>query len=114
MTNPALVLDQTFGDAKDWDLSPSPKMKFNPSKKTLAERVVGLKFTSGVGRSSPLIRTETNAKVSEDVNEIIHEATAVYEQIRLPTIADYEDFEELNDIEATENALYYASRKLSW
>lgn len=48
------------------------------------------------------------------VNKISYDAKAIYRWVRLPTIADYEDIEELNDIENTETILYQASRKISW
>lgn len=116
MTNSALLLDQTVGDASEWTLSPSPKMKFNPGNKTLVGRIVDLKFTTGIGRLGVPLQIGTSIKAGEGalIDKILYDATATYERIKLPTMADYEDFEEINDIESTENILYHASRKISW
>lgn len=97
----------------------APKMKFNPANKTLLDRVCGLNFSVGAAAILPSFETPyfgTGTKDEENSlveNELWH-STGFYQWIKLPSMGDYEDLEELNDVEAIDNVLYRESKKFSW
>jgi len=99
------------------NLIPQPKMKFNPTKKTLNNRISELKLRKGAGDSSPpktALRAGTDIAIPAKPLTVINEATAMNRELNLPTIADYENIEELNDFENIEAAFYEASKKFCW
>jgi hypothetical protein len=120
MTNHTLTLDQTYSDLVKSDAVLSPKLKFNPTQKTLVGRLVGLIFTPGeLGQTGSLydfLHTGTNIKDNEHsfVEKINYDATSMCYRMKLPTLADYEDLENLNDADDIENILYQASKKFRW
>lgn len=48
------------------------------------------------------------------MSECGSETTIINQWPKFPTISDYENIEELNDLENTEKALYEASKKFNW
>jgi len=112
-----LVADQTYADAFASDARLTPKIKFNPTTNTLNDRITGLTFSNGSGVIDTISRISClGTGINESEAAIINawDITAAYQHIKLPTILDYEDLEELNDLEYTENLLYKASKKFSW
>lgn len=100
----------------------TPKIKFNPASKTLSDRISGLRFSIGKGDAGLTLDIPnfgtlgTGIKANEDAfsEKIIWGATASGRWIKLPTIADYENLDELNDVEQTENLIYQASKRFTW
>lgn len=117
MSTLSMTADQTYADAFASDVRLTPKIKFNPTTNTLNDRIAGLKFTSGSGAIDTLSRISClGTGINENEAAMINawDITAAYQHIKLPTVLDYEDLEELNDLECTENLLYKTSKKFSW
>ena len=111
----AALLDQTYAQESPFALE--AKMKFDPCRKILSSRTNQLKFVMGTGEASfPSItlRSGTYATNKTYLLPYVSLATTRTQWTKLPTIADYEDLEELYDLENTEIAFYEASKKFIW
>lgn len=89
-----------------------PKIKFNPSTKTLRGRASRLTFSAGKDDIDLLPIMQTEAYHTCRIG--ICQATAINTLQMLPQLTDYIDIEELHDTEEIEDAFYKASRKFSW
>lgn len=111
------IIEQT----SDRNLKPdsTPIMKFNPTNHTLSNIVSGLTLKIGLGKIdeclNDLLSTAVRTRIGLETSEKIYwNATSAHQWINLPTIADYEDLENLYDVEEVESLLYQASAKFSW
>ena len=114
-----LALSRSEQTLQSDNLSSISLMRFNPSQRTLSKRVVGLSFKIGAGNADYLnsvVSTGTDVQINKKsaVEAICWDATTIYQSTKLPTIGDYENVEDLNDIEQIENLLYQTSQKFSW
>lgn len=113
------IADQTSG----FSLTPDnpPVMRFNPTSRTLSKRMHDLSFKIGLGnidylRYLPSTVTEAQIDVESIIEQISWEVTsASYWAIPTTTTTiNYDDLDNLNDVEEIENLLYQASKKFSW
>jgi hypothetical protein len=111
------IADQTSG----FGLTPdhTPMMRFNPTSHTLSKRIHDLSFKIGLGNTEYLRNLPSTAtKAQIDVESIVellswNVTSASYWTIP-PTIINYDDLENLNDVEEIESLLYQTSKKFSW
>lgn len=101
------------------ELGDVPVMKYNPANCTLSSVVSGLTLKMGLGSVDYLhehllteARTQVDIKLATE--EIYWNTTSVCQWMTLPTIADYENMENLYDVEEVDRLLYQASKKFSW
>lgn len=104
-------------------ISPA-KMRFDPTKKSLSDRIGNLRLDLGRGNSNfheTLLVSGTNTIVGVPQNiaqgktiQTAYTNIEAHDWWRLPTIGSYEDLENLNDLQDVELAAYQASKKFSW
>lgn len=117
--NNLVITEQTYADASRTNISfvPRANFKFNPANNTLDNRVNGLIFSNGlciIDAPARILQLGTGVNKNPSVLVNTWDVTAAYQNIKLPSTLDYEDLDELNDLEYTENLLYQASKKFSW
>ncbi len=113
------IPDQTYIDETEPMFRHEPKMRFDPNNKSLLPRAKALGLTVGsTDLSFPrvILRSGTNPNTTEQTFSptSISGATAISKWTKLPTLADYENIEESNDLQETETAFYKTSKRFGW